>query len=166
MQQLTQYACELEAMNVAAVDPSKVRTLTVDALSAVLNHDLLQELAECRLALERAHMSARGWLPAMSSPYSTSFHTRDLRHRSLSWRDFGQERNDVCDYLVFEVMEPAEEILASARRDIRSFLSDPTDSSNHREALTTAYNAMCAVDRALRDRSDESADESEDDDKI
>ena len=135
---------------------------TVDALSTVLNHELPEELAECRLALERARMSAEDLRGAMASPYSNNFCTRNPRHHWLTWREFGQVRNRVCDHLFFNVIESAHEILESARRDIRVFLGSGGEVEQQAVIIKTCYNAMCATDRALRDRSEDSADESDD----
>ena len=98
----------------------------------------------------------------MIAPYITNYHTRDPRCRSLSWREFGQERNDMCDHLVCEIIGPAGEIMARARRDIRRAWSGTTG-ADQQGALTAAYNALCDAERKLRDQSEESEDESEDD---
>ena len=94
---------------------------------------------------------------AMRSPYTTNGmppHTR-----TLSWREFGIERNDRCDHVTFNVIEPAKELLQDARREIVTALSAP--SLDSKAAMSAAHNAMLAVERRLEDDSDASESESE-----
>ncbi len=113
---------------------------------------LKRKLAETTLEMERARMSAEDARGAMVSPYCNNYHTTDPRYRHLSWREFGTERNDMCDHLVHNVTHPAEEILQGARKKIRMVWRDPA--SSREAALTAAYNAMCDAEKCLRDNPD------------
>ena len=115
------------------------------------------QLEEKQLALERARMSAEDARAAMASPYSTN----DLppHRRTLSWREFGIERNDRCDHVTFNVIEPAKELLHDARNELRTALSAPILDS--KAAMSAAHNAMLAAECCLEDNSDASESESE-----
>jgi len=131
----------------------------LNALSAAMNAEqdvavraLKAQLAEQQLALERARMFAEDCRSAMASPYST----KELppHRRTLSWREFGIERNDRCDHVTFNVIEPAKELLQDARHEILMALSAP--SLDNKAAISAAHNAMLAVERRLEDDSDAS----------
>ena len=112
---------------------------------------LKQKLAETTLELERARMSSEDVRGAMVSPYSTHVHTADPpRRRSLSWREFATDRNEMCDHLVYNVMDPAKEVLVEARQELSKVRRDPPSS---REAALTAaevaYNAICKAEKCL-----------------
>lgn len=126
---------------------------TMEALRAVLQEEQPRAISEVLRELERARMTAEDWRGAMVSPYDTLHDMLDSRYRRLSWREFGRERNKMCDHLVYEVMEPAENVLMRARRQIRLCWQDPQ--ADYESALTAAYNAMCDAERHLRDQSDD-----------
>ena len=74
-------------------------TTQIEALGTVYQHfqeqekqSLLRKLEETAREMERARMTAEDWRGKMVSPYGTNHHTRDPRHRLLSWREFGQEQ--------------------------------------------------------------------------
>ena len=95
---------------------------------------------------------------ASFSPYGTNYTPGvlirdDPNWRYQAWREFGQERNEMVERLLHDVMAPAEDTLSEARRDIRSALQD--SKTDYRAALTAAYNAMCDAERHLRDQSDD-----------
>ena len=113
---------------------------------------LKRRLGETTLEMERARMSAEDARSAMVSPYGTNHHTEDPRRRRLSWREFGTDRNEMCLHLVYDVMEPAQQILEEARKNIHVVLQGPA--SSREAALTAAYNAMCDAEKCLRDDSD------------
>ena len=142
----------------------------MNALSVAMNAEqdvsvraLKLQLEEKQLALERARMSTEDARAAMASPYSTHVYTADSppRRRILSWREVGVERIEMCDYLMYNVMEPAKERLEEARQNIRTASSDPN--LTDKAALNAAYVAMYEVTGCLEDNSDssESASESE-----
>ncbi len=90
---------------------------------------------------------------AMESPYGNNVHTRDPNSRRLSWREFGQMRNEVCDHLATFNAE-AREALVEARREIRVALADPGSNCGEirrarTAALSAAYNAMIDAERIL-----------------
>ena len=115
------------------------------------------QLEEKQLALERARLSTEDARAAMASPYSTCGlppHTR-----TLSWREFGIERNNRCDHVTFNVLEPAKELLHDARHEIVTALSGRKP--NYKAAMNAAHDAMREVGRCLDDNSDTSESESE-----
>ena len=91
---------------------------TMEALRTVLQEAQPPAMAEVLLEVERSRMAAEDWRGKMVSPYGTRHHTRDPRFRHLSWREFGEERNEMCDHLVFEVIEPARTEL----RDVQNMI--------------------------------------------
>ncbi len=148
--------------------------LTMEALRAVLQHEQPAALAEVLRDMERARMTAEDWRGAMESPYGNNVHTRDPNYRMLSWREFGQERDEMCERLVNvnaearEATHDAVETLAEARRDIRVALAVP--GSNCEEirragatALGAAYNAMIDAESILI--GDPSSDEEEEEEE-
>ncbi len=143
--------------------------LTMEALRAVLQHEQPPALAEALRDMERARMTAEDWRGAMESPYGNRSDTRDPNYRRLSWREFGQERNETCDFLA-TVNGEAREALVEARREIAVALDDPgSDCGEIRRARTAAliaaYNAMIDAERTLLDEpsSDEEEPEPEED---
>ena len=111
------------------------------------------QLEKKQLALERARMSTEDARAAMASPYSFN------GMASLSWREFGIERNARCDHVTFNVIEPAKELLHDARNELRTALSAPILDS--KAAMSAAHNAMLAAECFLEDNSDASESESE-----
>ena len=151
----------------------------VSALSVVYNsfedqerRGMKRKLADVTLELERARMATEDARGAMVSNYSTNFHTNDPRHRPLSWKEFAVDRNSMCDHLVYEVLEPARELLEEARATIRGvFVSQRAAEAasgsgrTQREAvllgaLNAAHNSMVDTERVLRD---DDSDDSESD---
>ena len=128
-----------------------------EALRIAMCEEQLAYIAQILLDMERSHMFAEDCRSAMASPYST----KELppHRRTLSWREFGIERNDRCDHVTFNVIEPAKELLQDARREILTALSAP--SLDNKAAISAAHNAMLAVERRLEDDSDASESESE-----
>ena len=108
------------------------------------------QLEEKQLALERARMSAEDAHAAMVSPYRKPFDpTKRLPQRRplLSWCEIGIERNETCEHLLYNVIEPAKERLEEARQNIRTASSDPNRTD--RAALDDAYVAMYSVTSCL-----------------
>ena len=105
---------------------------------------------------------------ASLSPYGTNYTPGgrmddDPNWRYQTWREVGQERSEMVERLLDDVMAPADETSSEARRDIRLALQDPSGVDS-RAALTAAYNAMCDAERQLRDNdSDESESNSDED---
>ncbi len=126
---------------------------TVQALSVVLKEEQPHALSEVLREMERARMTAEDWRGAMVSPYGNDSDTRDPHYRNLSWREFGQEKNEMCDHLC-NVIDGAEDILSEGRRQIRMAWNDPRADS--RAPLTAAYNAMCEAEETLRDNDSDS----------
>ena len=123
---------------------------TVQALSVVLREEQPHALSEVLREMERARMTAEDWRGALESPYGNHSDTRNPDYRHLTWREFGQERNEMCDHLA-TINNDAEEILVRARRQIRMGWNDPNCGL---QPLTAAYNNMCDVEHILRDDSD------------
>ena len=115
------------------------------------------QLEEKQLALERARMSTEDARAAMASPYS--FNGMPPFTRTLSWREFGIERNARCDHATFNVIEPAKALLHNARNELRTALSAPILDS--KAAMSAAHNAMLAAECFLKDNSDARESESE-----
>ena len=151
--------------------------LTMEALRAVLQHEQPPALAEALRDMERARMTAEDWRGAMESPYGNNSDTRDPNYRRLSWREFGQERDEMCDQLVAinnearEVTHDAVETLAEARREIAVALAVP--GSNCEEirragtaALGAAYNAMIDVESILIGESSSDEEEEEEEEEV
>ena len=75
--------------------------------------------------------------------------------RQQTWREFGRERNERCDHVTFQVIEPALDILQSARRDIQMLNGTPAYTSS----LEEAHNAMCDAEALLEERAEEEGSE-------
>ena len=134
-------------------DPIQSDTVAnqISALSVVHNsfqdqelRGMKRKLADTTLEMERARMATEDARGAMVSSYSSNHHTTDPRHRRLSWREFAVERNSVCDHLVFNVIEPATDILAGVRAQISGALATPCcqGDGRMRGALGMARQAM------------------------
>ena len=147
---------ESPALQIAAL------TTVYEKLQDPEMRNLKRKLEDTTLEMERARMAAEDWCGKMVSPYGTNHHTRDPRRRCLSWREFGEDRNEMCLHLVYEVMEPAQDTLSQARRNIRMAWQDPN--TDYPTALKTAYNAMCDAERQLRDNDSDQSESNTDED--
>ena len=141
----------------------------MNALSVAMNAEqdvavraLKLQLEETQLALERARMSMEDARAAMASPYSTN--GLPPFTRTLSWREFGKERNQRCDHVTFNVIEPATEALDQMCSDMRTKLTAPGSTSQQLyKALETAHNEICRIQPILRE---EDTSDDDDDDEI
>jgi len=133
-------------------------TNQVSALSAVHNsfqdqelRGMKRKLADMTLEMERARMATEDARGAMVSKYGTNHHTKDPRYRRLSWREFAVERNNMCDHLVYEVLEPAKELIEEARTQIRVVMDNHQVGDGRQAALagalTASYNAFIDVEK-------------------
>ena len=116
--------------------------------------NLKRKLEDTTLEMERARMEREDLRAASFSPYGTNYTPGvrvrdDPNWRYQTWREFGQERDDMCNHLVYEVMEPAQDTLLQALRNVETAWQDPN--TYYRNALIAAYNAMCNAERQLRD---------------
>ena len=107
-------------------------------------------LAEKDLEIEQLRMQVEDLRQAQLSPYSTG---NEMRQRT--WREFGRERNERCDHVTFQVIEPALDILQSARRDIQMLNGTPA----YTTSLEEAHNAMCDAEALLEEREEEEGSE-------
>ena len=128
-----------------------------EALRIAMCEEQPAYIAQILLDMERSRMFAEDCRSAMASPYSTNGVPPFTR--TLSWREFGIERNDRCDHVTFNVIEPAKELLQDARHEILSALS--VRKPNYEADVCAAHHAMLAVERRLEDDSDASESESE-----
>ena len=109
------------------------------------------------LEIERLRAQVEDLRQAQLSPYLTG-----LPHeRPRTWREFGEERNRRCDYLTFQVIEPALDLVQTARTDMLTHLSTPAWTI----PLEQAHNAMCEAERCLEDLTGEEHNESEDEEE-
>ena len=135
-------------------------SLAMNAEQDVAVRALKLQLEETQLALERARMSMEDARAAMASPYSTN--GLPPFTRTLSWREFGKERNQRCDHVTFNVIEPATEALDQMCSDMRTKLTAPGSTSQPLyKALETAHNEICRIQSILREE-----DTSDDDDEM
>ena len=129
---------------------------TVEALRIVLREEQPPAMAEVLRDMERARMTAEDCRGAMVSPYGTPGHTTDPGHRFLSWKEFGEACNGRCDYVTFDVIEPAMEALDQVRRDICTKLTaHGSPQLPGYKALETAHNDICRIQSILREGEDE-----------
>ena len=129
--------------------------------------NLKRKLEDTTLEMERARMEREDLRAASFSPYGTNYTPGvrvrdDPNWRYQTWREFGQERDDMCNHLVYEVMEPAQDTLLQARRNIRMAWQDPN--TDYPTALKRAYNAMCDAERQLRDSDSDQSESNTDED--
>ena len=115
-------------------------------------------MAEVLRDMERARMSTEDARAAMASPYSTHVYTADSppQRRILSWREHGVERNQRCDHVTFNVIEPATEALDQMCSDMRTKLTAPGSTSQPLyKALETAHNEICRIQSILLEEDEE-----------
>ena len=132
---------------------------TVEALRIVLREEQPPAMAEVLCDMERARMTAEDYRGAVLSPYPAGCNTADGHLRLRTWKEFGKERNQRCDHVTFNVIDPAKELLYDARREIVTALSGRKP--NYKAAMNAAHDAMREVGRCLEDNSDTSESESE-----
>ena len=132
---------------------------TVEALRIVLREEQPPAMAEVLCDMERARMTAEDYRGAVLSPYPAGCNTADGHLRLRTWKEFGKERNQRCDHVTFNVIDPAKELLYDARREIVTALSGRKP--NYKAAMNAAHDAMREVGRCLDDNSDTSESESE-----
>ena len=130
---------------------------TMDALRVVLQEEQPHAMDEVLRELERARMTAEDSRSAMVSPYPTN------TGRDVSWREFGMERNDMCDHMTFNRIDPAMETLARARFRVAVIRNGPV--TNIHDKLTDAYNDLCDAEWLLRDESNRYDEEMESEDE-
>ena len=128
-----------------------------EALRIAMCEEQPAYIAQILLDMERSRMFAEDCRAAMVSPFETN--GVPPYTRNLSWREFGIERNDRCDHVTFNVIDPAKELLYDARREIVTALSGRKP--NYKAAMNAAHDAMREVGRCLDDNSDTSESESE-----
>ena len=136
----------------SVISQQAMPTLPVaEALRLAMGEEQPAYIAQILLDMERSRMFAEDCRAAMASPYSTNGVPPFTR--TLSWREFGIERNERCDHVTFNVIEPAKELLHDARHEILTALSDRNP--NYQAAMTAAHSAMLAVEHTLEDGSSE-----------
>ena len=110
---------------------------TVRALAKVIEVELPYALEDVTRDLERARMEKEDLHMKYFSPYGNNVHRKDPRHRFITWREFGIERDEKCNELV-EQIDRACDILHEAKRD--ALVADACEA--HRQALKLARNSM------------------------
>ena len=142
----------------SVISQQAVPTLPVaEALRIAMCEEQPAYIAQILLDMERSRMFAEDCRAAMVSPFETD--GVPPYTRNLSWREFGIERNDRCDHVTFNVIDPAKELLHDARHEIVTALSGRKP--NYKAAMNAAHDAMREVERCLEDNSDASESESE-----
>ena len=146
-------------------------TATCKALQQVVQLHLRDNLAadnrhlraeNARLEAHNARLQAdvRQLQAAVTSPYGNNVHTQDPRHRLLTWREFGTERNEMTMEMS-EKMDKADNILRAARKEISRLTGTPA----YTPSLEQAHNAMLRAERALVEQSDEEQSDEEEDEE-
>ena len=130
------------------------------AFQDVLKYDLPNNLAagNAQLRAENARLQAKvqQLQAAAVSPYGNHSNPQDPRYRLLTWKEFGEERNEKTSQLGESIAE-AVDILQSARRDIQRLNGTPT----YTRPLEEAHNAMCDAEALLEERDFEEDEEDE-----
>ena len=143
---------------------SLAMTATCKALQQVLQLQLPGNLAadNRQLRAENARLQAevQQLRDAAMSPYGNNVHTQDPRHRLLTWREFGTERNEMTMEMS-EKMDKADNILRAAREEISRLTGTPA----YTPQLEQAHNAMCDAEQALAEQSDEEQSDEEEDEE-
>ena len=129
-------------------------TATCQAMQQIsqlhLPGNLAAENAQLRAENARLQAEVQELRDAAMSPYGNNVHTQDPRYRLQTWREFGEERNEVTMELVAK-MDEADNILRAARKEISRLTGTPAYTSH----LERAHNAMCDAEQALAEQSDE-----------
>ena len=99
-------------------------------------------LAERELEINQLRMQVEDLRQAQFSPYRTG------NEMQRTWREFGQERDARCNYVSDQVIEPALNILRSARGDIQMLNGTPA----YTTSLEQAHNDMCDAEAMLEQR--------------
>ena len=127
----------------------------IAALGATLKHfemseraALAQRLEATTLAMERARMEAEDLRGAAVSP-----HPAGLRGPPyLTWREFGEERNQYTSRLHEEVIEPTIELLRDARAELLALeWQPPRRLAPYRTAIEDAGDRFNDAVRQLRE---------------
>ena len=113
------------------------------------------------LDLERARMTAEDLRGAALSPYGTNVHTQDPRHRLLTWREFGIERNEMTSTMS-DRMGRAEGLSEQARRRARIAADSNGDREDLRVALIGIQNILVDARYILRHEENDDSDEESD----
>ena len=104
---------------------------TVEALRIVLREEQPPAMAEVLRDMERARMTAE-----------------DCRGAMDSWKEFGKARDQRCNYVTSNVIEPAREALYQVCRDMQTKLEAR---GSPYEALVTAHNDIYRIQSILRE---------------
>ena len=136
------------------------RTRACRAFQDVLKYDLPSNLAaeNAQLRAENARLQAKvqQLQAAAVPPYGNHSNPQDPRYRLLTWKEFGEERNEKTSQLGESIAE-AVDILQSARSDIQRLNGTPT----YTRPLEEAHNAMCEAEALLEERDFEEDEEDE-----
>ena len=124
------------------------------------NRHLRAENARLEAHNARLQADVRQLQAAVTSPYGNHFHTQDPRHRLVTWREFGEERDEVALKLVAKI-EPAMNILRNALRDTCTLVRTPAWTSE----LARVHNAVCDAVQVLAEESDEEQSDEEESDE-
>ena len=114
---------------------------TVRALSTVINATLPHALEDAMRDLERARMETEDLRTKSFSPYRKNVHTRDPRHRLITWREFAKELDDKCHELL-ERMDNARDIALGCIEYIDDGDGYFQDSRRARDAFRTVLDAL------------------------
>ena len=79
-----------------------------------------------------------------------------------TWSEFGEERNERCSYLHCEVIQPALDLVQSARTHMLTHLGTPAWTI----PLEQAHNAMCDAEALLEERHSEDEDDEESEERV
>ena len=127
----------------------------MQALRVVLQEEECRAMEVVRRDLERARMTAEDLRGAAFSPYGTNVHTKDPRHRLLTWREFANDRHEMTSEMG-ERMSRAEDLIEEARADaLRAADSTSANRSALRVALISTNNLLVDAVRALHDEDSE-----------
>ena len=135
---------------------------TVEALRIVLREEQPPAMAEVLRDMERARMTAEDYRGTVLSPYPAGCHTTDAHLRLKTWKEFGTERNQRCDHVTFNVIEPATEALDQMCSDMRTKLTAPASTSQPwYKALETVHNEIRRIQSILREEDEETSEDDE-----
>ena len=138
---------------------------TVEALRIVLREEQPPAMAEVLCDMERARMTAEDYRGAVLSPYPAGCNTADGHLRLRTWKEFGKERNQRCDHVTFNVIEPATQALDQMCSDLRTKLTAPGSTSQPGyKVLETAHNDIRRIQSILREEETSEDDETSGDD--
>jgi hypothetical protein len=138
--------------------------MTLEALCTVTQHEQEAQVSDLKrqvISLKRELLAARR---DNTSSYGTHFHSTDPRFRLLTWREFGEERNEKVDELL-DMIRVADYRVTRAHELLeQAWIGNNLEYVRDVRHMLDSTGSMLRFESSIR--SDESAEDASDDEEV